>query len=327
MYRNSSVIVVVVLLAISGCRSSETKKEPLPEGQKEGVKDLKGQISIGGAYALYPLIGSLATDFMQLHPGVKIEVERTASGEGTRGLLEGKFQLAMISSPLTEEEVSAGIWEVPVAKDGVAPIISMSNPYFDQLINQGIDPEEFMKAFTGEKQVVWGDLLGNSSSEKVAVFSREEESGAASVWASFIYRTVNELKGTKVTGDDAMIKSVGENPLALGYCNLSYAFDRTTGERTGNVQVVPVDLDFDNTIERKEMPFRNLEEAHRSLWLGFFPDVLCRELTIGSMGKPSDEATIEFIRYTLTEGQKVVKETGYCGLNNVYLQNALDRLN
>lgn len=327
MNRICSLIVVVVLMAVSGCGSSDAPKGPLPEGQKESKKDLKGQILIGGAYALYPLLGSLAEDFMQLHPDVKIEIERTASGEGTKGLIEGKYQLAMISSPLTEDEISAGIWEVPVAKDGVAPIISMSNPYFDQLLSQGIDPGEFIKVFTGDKPAVWGDLLGNNSRERIDVFSREEESGAATVWASFIYRSVSDLKGTRVTGDDAMIKSVGENPLALGYCNLSYAFDRNTGERTGNIQIVPVDLDYDNRIERKELTFRNLEEAHRSLWLGFYPDVLCRELTLGSMGKPSDEVIIEFIRYVLTEGQDVVKETGYCGLNNVYVQNSLDRLN
>jgi len=327
MNRISSLIMVVVLMAVSACGSSDAPKGPLPEGQKESKKDLKGQIRIGGAYALYPLLGSLAEDFMQIYPDVKIEVERTASGEGTVGLIDGRYQLAMISSPLTEEEISAGIWEVPVAKDGVAPIISMSNPYFDQLVSQGIDPGEFLMVFIGDKPVVWGDLLGNNSSERIDVFVREEESGAADVWASFVHHNVSELKGTRVTGDDDMIKSVGENPLALGYCNLSYAFDRNTGERTGNIQIIPVDLDYDNNIERTELPFRNLEEAHRSLWLGFYPDVLCRELTLGSMGKPSEEVVIEFIRYVLTEGQDAVKETGYCGLNNVYIQNSLDRLN
>lgn len=327
MYRISSVIVVVVLLVLSGCGSSGVPGEPLPEGQKDGKKDLKGQISVGGAYALYPVMASLSADFMELYPGVKIEIERTTSGEGAQGLIEGKYTLAMISSPLTEDKISAGVWEVPVAKDGVAPIISASNPYYDQLINRGVDPGEFLKVFTGEQPMVWGDLAGNDSREKIEVYTREEESGAASVWASFIYRKVDELRGTKVTGDDAMIKYVGENPLALGYCNLSYAFDRTTGERTGNVQILPVDLDYDNRIEKKELPFMNLEEAHRSLWLGFFPDVLCRELTIGSMGKPTDEVVVEFIKYILTEGQNVVRETGYCGLNNVYIQNALDRLN
>lgn len=327
MNRISSLILVVVLMAVSACGSSDAPEGPLPEGQKESKKDLKGQIRIGGAYALFPMLGSLAEDFMQLYPDVKIEVERTASGEGTKGLIDGRYQLAMISSPLTEEEISAGIWEVPVAKDGVAPIISMSNPYFEQLVSQGIDPGEFLKVFTGDKPVVWGDLLGNNSSERIDVFVREEESGATDVWASFVYHNASELKGTRVAGDDEMIKSVGENPLAIGYCNLSYAFDRNTGERTGNIQIIPVDLDYDNSIERTEFPFKNLEEAHRSLWLGFYPDLLCRELTLGSMGKPSEEVVIEFIRYVLTEGQDAVKETGFCGLNNVYIQNSLDRLN
>ncbi len=77
----------------------------------------------------------------------------------------------------------------------------------------------------------------------------------------------------------------------------------TTGERAKDIQIIPTDLDFDNKIDRVEVPFVNLKEAHRSLWLGFFPDQLCRELTLGSMGKPTDPAVLEFLYYVLGEGQ------------------------
>jgi hypothetical protein len=145
----------VVLLVLSGCGSSGVPGEPLPEGQKTKRRIIKGQISVGGAYALYPVMASLSADFMLLYPDVRIEIERTTSGEGTQGLIEGKYTLAMISSPLTEEELSAGVWQVPVAKDGVAPIISASNPYFDRIIDRGVDPGEFLKVFTSEQPMVW----------------------------------------------------------------------------------------------------------------------------------------------------------------------------
>jgi ABC-type phosphate transport system substrate-binding protein len=128
----------------------------------------------------------------------------------------------MISRPLTDEEINAGIWVIPVAKDGVAPIVNQKNPYIENIINQGVSPEEFMRVFTSEKQLTWGDLLGVEKRDKIKVFIRADESGAAEVWADFLYKNSSDLRGTGVVGDDEMIKSVQADPLAIGFCNFSY---------------------------------------------------------------------------------------------------------
>jgi len=317
--------LISILVLITGCPSAKTGKESALPG--DGVKsNLQGQISITGAYALHPLVMKMAEDFMTLHPGVKILVKRTGSGEGITELLTKNTQLAMISRPLTDEEINAGIWVIPVAKDGVAPIVNQKNPYIENIINQGVSPEEFMRVFTSEKQLTWGDLLGVEKRDKIKVFIRADESGAAEVWADFLYKNPSDLKGTGVVGDEEMIKSVQADPLAIGFCNFSYAFDVATGERVENIQIVPADLDFDNKIERTEIPFSSLEEAHRSLWLGFYPDDLCRELTIGSLGKPSDPLIVEFLHYVLGEGQGSVQKAGFCPLNYVYINYALESL-
>ncbi|MFZ0281349.1 MAG: substrate-binding domain-containing protein, partial [Bacteroidales bacterium] len=319
------IVSVLILVLVSGCQSSKTGKESALS-QNETKGDIQGQITISGAYALFPLILRMSEDFMALHPLVKVEVTRMGTGEGITELLTKKTQLAMISRPLTEEEINEGIWVIPVAKDGVAPIVNQKNPHIGTLISQGLSPEEFMKLFTTEKHMTWGDVLGSNIKDKIVVYTRADESGAAVVWADFLYKKPSELRGIGVTGDEEMIKSIQENPLGIGYCNFSYAFNPETGERIENIQIVPADLDFDNKIERKEMPFSNLEEAHRSLWLGFYPDDLCRELTIGSLGKPTDPLVIEFLYFVLGEGQAGVKKSGFCPLNNVYLNYALESL-
>lgn len=308
-----------------GCNSPKTKKEST-QTPAEVKSDLKGSFLISGAYALYPLISRLADEFMLIHPGIKIELKKTGTGEGITDLLTGKCQLAMISRPLNDEEINAGILEIPVAKDGVAPIINQKNPHIEKILDQGISPDEFMHIFTSGKQLAWGEILETDAKEKITVFTRADESGAADVWASFIYKKSSDLKGIGVFGDDEMIKSIQDNPLSIGYCNFSYAFDTTSGERTRDIQIIPADLDFDNKIDRVEAPFINLEEAHRSLWLGFFPDHLCRELTLGSLGKPTDPAVLEFLYYVLDEGQLSITKSGFCPLNNVYIKYALNFL-
>jgi phosphate transport system substrate-binding protein len=325
MVRLKTFITFLILVLASGCNSPKTSKELTQP--KEAVKsELNGSISISGAYALYPLILKLADEFMVIHPGVKIEVTKIGTGEGITSLLEGKCQLAMISRPLTDEEAKAGIWVISVAKDGVAPIINQKNPHIERLLNQGISPDEFLHVFSSEKQITWGEILDTNAKDKVTVYTRADESGAAEIWAAFMYKKGSDLKGIGINGDDEMIKSIQEDPLAIGFCNFSYAFDVTTGERKKDIQIVPVDLDFDNKIDRVEVPFRNLEEAHRSLWLGFFPDQLCRELTLGSLGKPTDPVIVEFLYYVLGEGQSGIKKIGFCPLNDVYIKYSLDYL-
>ena len=174
--------------------------------------------------------------------------------------------------------------------------------------------------------MTWGELLDTTAKEKVIVYTRADESGAADVWANFLWKEDSDLKGIKVVGDEEMIKSIQGNPLAIGYCNFSYAFETGNGERIKDIQVMPIDLNFDRIIDRKEVPFININKAHRGLWLGYYPKNLTRELTFGSVGKPTDSAILEFLYYALTVGQADVASSGFCELNDVYVNYALDNL-
>ena len=281
---------------------------------------------ISGAYALYPLVRKWSEDFMKVNPAVKIVVTSGGTGQGIDDLLSKKDQLAMISRPLTAEELNEGIWIVPVAKEGVAPIVNQKNPYLKRILEHGITPEKLIRLFTGEKPITWGELLDTTFKEKAIVYTRSDRSGAAVVWANFLWKEGIDLKGLKVIGDEEMIKSIQGNQLAIGYCNFSYAFDTVTGERIKDIQVIPIDLDFDKTIDRKEVPFNNISKAHRGLWLGYYPKNLTRELTFGSVGKPTDPAILAFLNYALTTGQVMVAKKGFCELNDVYIKDALEKL-
>jgi ABC-type phosphate transport system substrate-binding protein len=169
-------------------------------------------------------------------------------------------------------------------------------------------------------------LLDTISKEKAVVYTRSDESGASVIWANFLWKESKDLIGKGVAGDEEMIKNIQSDKFAIGYCNFSYAFTPGTGERVADVQVLPIDLDFDKSIDKKEIPFSNINKAHRGLWLGYYPKNLSRELTFGSLGKPSDPAIIEFITYALTKGQTEVGSSGFCELNDVYIENSIARL-
>jgi phosphate transport system substrate-binding protein len=320
-----TISLLFCIAIFCGCKPRKSEKI-MDTNPAVTTVNVSGNFTISGAYALYPLVRKWRDDFIKIHSGVIIGLETGGTGQGLEDLLSKKSQLAMISRPMTDEDFDAGIWTIPVAKDGVAAIVNQENPYIGRIMDQGLSPEELLKVFTGNKPLTWGELLDTSGNEKVLVFTRTDESGAAEVFADFLNKEASDFKGTRVNGDDEMIKNVQKNPLAIGFCNFSYAFDASTGERIKNIQMVPADIDYDNKIDRTELPFSNLEKAHRSLWLGLYPKRLCRELSIGSVGKPTDEAVIQFLKYVLTEGQKDIKTAGLCELNDVYVGYALDKL-
>jgi phosphate transport system substrate-binding protein len=319
------LLLLLCLILISGCKTRKPEKESTNLSDPSKTV-LSGSFVVSGAYALTPLARQWADDFMKIHPDVNIEVRETGTGQGISDLLEKKAMLAMISRPLAEPEKEAGIWTIPVAKDGVATIVNQDNPFINRIMKQGLSTDELQKLFTSDFPVRWGEVLDTAGTQKAVVYARVDESGAAEVFAGFFYKKASDLKGVKVNGDLEMIKSIQDNKLAIGFCNFSYAFDFSTGERKEKIQLVPFDLDFDNKVDRKEWPFKNLAMAHRSIWLGIYPECLCRELMIGSVGKPTNPAIIEFLKYVLSAGQEKVKEKGLCELNNVYIRYALESL-
>ncbi len=325
MNLNKTIILLLSLTLLLSCKQRNVQSN----GDKlsaQTTTNISGNFSISGAYALYPLVKKWSDDFMKLHPKVTIVVLEGGTGQGLDDLRSKKSQLAMISRPLTDTELEEGIWTVPVAKDGVAPIVNKKNPFLKKILAQGLSPEKFLKVFTGDKPFTWGEMLDTTLKEIVPVFIRKDESGAAVVFAGFLNKEASDLKGTGVTGDAEMIRSIQNNPLAIGFCNFSFAFDVVTGDQTKDIQIVPTDLNYNKKIDRKEIPFNNLDKAHRGLWLGIYPKDLCRELTFGSLEKPSDEAILEFLKYVLTEGQNDIKSTGLCELNEVYVGYSIDKL-
>ena len=319
------LVLLLTLTVIFGCKS---RKSQQAEKNSDAVPEeiITGEFTISGAYALSPLMKKWADGFMNIHSDVKITVHETGTGQGIADLIDKKTDLAMISRPLTDDEKESGIWLMPVAKDGVAIIANDKNPYMPRLLKQGLSPDEIQQLFTSPVAPSWGALLDTSGNVKPAVYIRADESGASDVLADFCYRKASDLKGTGVTGDMEMIKNVANNPLAVGYCNFSFAFESPSGNRTEHIQIIPFDLDFDNKIGRTETPFKDLETAHRSIWLGIYPESLCRELAIGSIGAPVNPAVLAFLSYVIGDGQEFVKNMGLCELSSVHLRFARESL-
>ncbi len=312
----SSIVITVVTFSAIACGQGGPGKEA---DRQAGApkKDLSGSIQICGAYALYPLAEAWSKEYHKLNPAVKFMVGKSGTGQGLDALRSGTCRLAMVSRSLAPEELAEGFHQIPVSKDAVVLIVNRSNPLISRILIRGIDPRMLQLIFTKEKNLIWGEVVDTVSQEKVKVYTRADQSGAAEIWANFIWKTQADLKGTLVTGDEEMIKRVQENRFGIGYCNLSYAYDRSTGERIRGIQVVPLDLDYDSVVDRKEQPYETLEKIHRAIWLGLYPKQLCRSLSFVINKNVRDTVIWDFLHWSLTHGDSSAKNSGYCTLNDV----------
>ena len=316
----------VVIIIISGCTPRNSKEQPSGEQISPGSYNLSGKIKLSGAFALSPLARSLADGYSALNPGVTFEIEATGTGAGLDASSNGAIHIAMVSRPLTDEERAGGLFSLPVAKDAVVIIVNRANPYLSTLLERGIDPKTLTNLYAGEKEMTWGELMGTTASEKVGLYTRADVSGAADLWAAFLFKTRDGLRGLPVVGDSGMITSVQSDKFAIGYCNLNYAYDNVSRERVEGIQVVPIDLDYDRKISSTDQPYETLDKIHRSIYLGLYPHELCRKLCFVTRGKPEDKLVLDFLQWSLTDGQKFVEPSGYCAFNNAEKKVALEML-
>lgn len=326
MRLNILIVSFFVLGFLFSCQGESEKQKKEQSLENLELQDLSGSLMINGAYSLYPLFEQWAEDFESIYPEVSIQVEKNGTAHGMSTVFKGMNNLSMISRDLTPEEENKGIWKVPVAKDGVVPIINRENPFMDQIKAKGLKAEQLVRMFTVEDSYDWGDIMGVNQHGTVNVLMREEGSGATEVWANFLWLSPEQLRGKTVHGDDEMIKQIQNDNFSIGYANLVYVFNTESGTLSDNIEILPIDFNQNGRIDSKECPCGNLKEIQRAIWLGKYPRNLCRTLYLLSRDKPTDKLTVAFIRWILTEGQEKVEKMGYSSLNNVQIECALKSL-
>jgi len=82
-------LMIAVLLAVSvlGGFAAGPAQAPV----------LEGQVSISGAWALYPMVVKWAEEFQILHPRVRIDVQAGGAGKGIADVIADMVDFGMVS--------------------------------------------------------------------------------------------------------------------------------------------------------------------------------------------------------------------------------------
>lgn len=124
--------------------------------RRELRKELKGEIQLSGAFALYPMIVKWAEEFRKIHPKVRIDISAGGAGKGITDALAKVVDLGMVSRDIYPQELEKGAFPVAVVKDAVVPTINSNNPLINEILATGLKREVAKDLWIHTTARTWG---------------------------------------------------------------------------------------------------------------------------------------------------------------------------
>jgi phosphate transport system substrate-binding protein len=297
----------------------------MPRGYSQDK--LSGQISISGAFALYPMAVRWADEFRKIHPDVRIDLSAGGAGKGIADALSGMVDIGMVSREIYPEELKKGAVPIAVTKDAVVAVVSEKNPALSDLLAKGLKKDVAENIWITGKVTSWGQAVGARSGAPIHVYTRSDACGAAEMWAKFFGRKQEDLLGVGVFGDPGLAQAVRRDPLGIGFNNIGYAYDASTKQQLKGLMVVPIDLNANGKIDSDENFYGTMNDLIAAIASGKYPSPPARELYFVCKGTPKNNKVLTaFIRWVLTDGQKFVHESGYIELPGDKTRTELKKL-
>jgi phosphate transport system substrate-binding protein len=309
MNKNIAVLAVFLTAAAVGPAGPQAAL-----GQKAAAS-VRGSLSISGAWALYPLAIRWQEEFQKSHPGVKIDVQAGGAGKGIADVLAGVVDIGMVSREVQPAEVGKGAVALAVAKDAVVATVSRKNPFLADIQQRGLKRDVLLGVWMGRTVTTWEGALGRTGRTPLHVFTRSDACGAAETWAAYLGGHQEDLAGIGVYGDPGLAEAVRRDPLAVGFNNVNYAFDGKTLRPVAGLEICPIDLDGNGTLDPGEKVYATRDDLVQAIASGVYPSPPARELYFVIKGKPGRPLLAEFLEWVLVQGREYVAEMGYIGLS------------
>jgi len=339
-------IIIILITILTGALLSGCVDNPETEGQTApttaitttpasgatpvltavSTKELEGTIRISGAFALYPMVVKWSDEYKKLHQKVNFDIGSGGAGKGMTDALGGLVDIGMVSRAITPAEEEKGAYWVAVTKDAVVPTANKNNPVLTTLKTNGLSREVFEKMFINASITTWGQAAGTSAADKLNVYTRSDACGAGEAWALYLGKYKQEkLKGLGVNGDPGIAEAVRKDKLGIGYNNINFAYDVNTRKPVDGIEIIPIDVNGNGKIDPEENFYGTLDELTNAISTGKFPEPPAKDLHYVTKGKPTGIVQ-DFIKWTLTDGQKYIPESGYVALSGEKIDAGLKKV-
>ncbi|TAH27319.1 MAG: PstS family phosphate ABC transporter substrate-binding protein [Cytophagales bacterium] len=279
----------------------------------------ENNITMSGAFGLYPLAIKWAEEYKKIHPEVSFDISAGGAGKGMADMLSENVDFAMLSRDISKRELEKGSFPVAVCIDAVIPTCNTQNPEYKNILKQGLSREDFINIFITDKVRFWGDVISSDLKTSCNVYTRSDAAGAPETWAKFLGKKQEDLLGIGVFGDPGLAEAIKNDPQSIGFNNVVFIYNPETGKPHKNLSAIPIDINNNGTIDPDENFYSNLSELVEAIGQGKYPKPPARLLYLVSKGKMKNKLQLDFIQWVLNDGQKFLKENGYIQLTEEQL--------
>lgn len=286
-----------------------------------------GNISMSGAFALYPLAVLWGEDFKKIHPNVRFNISAGGAGKGITDVLTNMVDIGLVSRDLHPAELEKGALPIHVAKDAVLGTLNSNHPNIDLIKERGFTREELINLFVKQKYKSWKDIDSRFVAEPIEAYVRSDAAGAAETWAKYLGERQEGLKGIGIFGDPGLAQVIKGKPLAVGFNNINYVFDLKTKKPTTNIAILPLDQNGNGRIDADENFYDNLDSLTQAIAVGRYPSPPVRDLTFVIRKDKQTKLLQAFIEFALDKAQQShLLSNGYVPLTEELIQVELNKL-
>jgi ABC-type phosphate transport system substrate-binding protein len=128
-------------------------------GQNSAQPEMKGTITISGAWALYPMVVKWAEEFQKIHTDITFDISAGGAGKGLADAVGELVDLGMVSREIYPAEIEKGAVWVSVTKDAVVPVSNSNNPVAAELRTHGVKKQTFVDIWITGQVSAWPEVI------------------------------------------------------------------------------------------------------------------------------------------------------------------------
>jgi len=203
-------------------------------------------------------------------------------------------------------------WKMVVARDVIVPVMSIDNPFYSEIISKGVSREMFADLLSAPS-VKWGRILGTEAGTPAPALLAIDGPSLASL-AGFAGIDVSQVRAQHIS-ESEISSYLRSQPAAIVFCKLSGITDRGGTSLTGNLRIIPVDINSNGRSDYFEQFYGDFNSFNRGVYIGKYPKELCNSIFCATASQLVPETTADFIRWLLADGQEIVAGAGLTALS------------
>ncbi|MCF8371782.1 MAG: hypothetical protein K9H64_09170 [Bacteroidales bacterium] len=294
-------------------------------GKEETKTDLSqaDTLRVSCTQEMFDLTSKWVNEFEGLNPDIPIIVTPVPENSMTK-TLKGGSDLGIINQANSIALNDQALWSVVIGRDILVPVMNASNPFLNEILQQGISSNDFAQIIRNPEMRKWGTLLNNDQNAPVHYYLVNDASISSGL-LKFLNISATNLNDVEVKSEKELITLVQNDPYAIGFCKLTSIVEPNSQNLVSDIQLVPIDNNGNGKIDFIENIYGNVADFQRGVWIGKYPKSLYQNIYSIASGNPTGTIELAFLTWVITDGQQLMKQSGYSELVFNERQSKIDK--